>query len=302
MKKYLPYIIAVAIMVLAAGAYYANSSKRANNSNVSIEGSVDHGSINNTPIQSHRSYDVQITSDASNIKPGQATKITYKIVNEKKEVLEDFTVAHEKLMHFILVRKDLQNFQHLHPDFNQQSGEFSVNVTFPTDGPYRLYPDFTPTPGNPQKLPVTVSYDVNVGDMANYKPQLVTTDKSDTKKAGNFTINYLLPETMQSQTQFDYTLVVEEPNALVTLEPYLGAMGHSVIIKEGTLDFIHAHTDAMEMQGMEDMGAGEHAGHTGEPDTMDFSTNLPGPGTYKIFTQFQVKGKVVTTDYAIKVN
>ncbi len=307
MKKYLPYIIVAAIIVLAAGAYYASSSKKKDNSNVSMEGNMagmDHDSMNNTPIQSHRSYDVQITSDTGKIKTGQATKITFKIVNERKEVLKDFTVAHEKLMHFILVRKDLQQFQHLHPDFNQQTGEFSVNVTFPTDGPYRLFPDFTPTPENPQKLPVTATYDVNVGDLSKYKPQAVTADTNTTKTADGYTVYYSFPETLKAQTQIDYNLSVEKDNSYVNLEQYLGAMGHGVIIKERSLDFIHTHAGEMDMAGMENMSMDDmgQMNHGGEPNVIDFSTSFPEPGTYRIFTQFQVKGKVVTSDYTLKVN
>ena len=170
MKKYIPYIIVATVVIIGVGAYYVRSNNnQVSDANMSmVEGS------NTSPVaQSHRSYDVQVTSGTDNIQPGQAIKVTFKIVNDKKEVVKDFTVAHEKLMHFILVRKDLQNFQHLHPDFNQQTGEFAVNATFPSDGPYRLFPDFTPTPENPMKLPVTVSYDVNVGDQSKYKPQAV---------------------------------------------------------------------------------------------------------------------------------
>jgi hypothetical protein len=303
MKKYIPYIV-LGLVLVAGGIYYAVSAQKGNapqNTNTADHASQGHDSPGQPVAQSHRSYNVQVTSNTSSIKPGQTTKITFKVLNDRQEVLKDFTVAHEKLMHFILVRKDLQHFQHLHPDFNQQTGEFSVNVNFPTDGPYRLYPDFTPTPENPQKLPVTLTYDVNVGDMSKYRPQAVTPDTGIEKAVGGYTVTHYMPETLKSQTQFDYSLVVEEPNALVTLEPYLGAMGHGVIIKEGTLDFIHTHAEGMDMAGMEGMSAGEHAGHMPEPDTIAFSTNFPEPGTYKIFTQFQAKGKVVTTHYTIKV-
>ncbi len=305
MKKYVPYI-ALTIVLVAGGIFYAVSAQKENTPNITDKGGhsgMGHDSSGQPIAQSHRSYDVQVTSDTSKIKPGQATKITYKIINDKKEVLKDFTVAHEKLMHFILIRKDLQHFQHLHPDFNQQTGEFSVNVAFPADGPYRLFPDFTPAPENMQKLPVTVRHDVNVGDLSKYKAEAVVADKDIAKSSGGFTISHYLPETRKSQTQFDYNLVVEEPSALVILEPYLGAMGHGVILKEGTLDFIHTHAEGMDIKAMEGMSGEGHAGHIGgEPDKIDFSTNFPEPGIYKIFTQFQVKGKVVTTDYTVKID
>ncbi len=306
MKKYIPYVIALAVIVLGAGAYYLRSNSKNSNSSVDSMTGMNHDmpSMGDPVAQSHRSYDVKVTSDTSSIKPGQATKITYKIINDKKEVVKDFTVAHEKLMHFILVRKDLQNFQHLHPDFNQQTGEFAVNITFPTDGPYRLFPDFTPTPENPQKLPVTVTYDVSVGDLSKYKPQAVNTDTNDTKTADSYTVYYTFPETVKAQTQVDYNLSVEKDNSYVNLEQYLGAMGHGVIIKEGSLDFIHAHAGEMDMAGTDTMSTDSmgQMNHGGEPNVIDFSTSFPEPGIYRIFTQFQVKGKVITSDYTLKVN
>lgn len=300
MKKYIPYI-ALVILLLIGGIYYASTNK---SSTPEITNVLNQENSDQPVAQNHRGYNVQVTSDTSNIKPGQATKVTYKIVNDRKEVLKDFTVAHEKIMHFILVRKDLQNFQHLHPEFNPQTGEFSVNVTFPDDGPYRLFPDFTPTPENPQKLPVTVNFDLSVGDQSKYKALLLTVDTDTSKSSGGLTIDYYFGNTPKAGAQLDYGLTISDPNIdeQVKLETYLGAMGHGVILKEDTLDFIHTHATGMGMEGMEGMTAAEHAGHVGEPDTIDFSTTFPEPGKYRIFTQFQYKKKIHTTDYTIIVN
>jgi hypothetical protein len=301
-------LVILASGLVAWGAYFGITTIKKDRSQTSPDmmsgGAMDHDMASMSIAQSHRGYDVEVTSDTTNIRPGQATKISYKIVNDKKEVLKDFTVAHEKIMHFILVRKDLQNFQHLHPDFNQQTGEFTVSIIFPADGPYRLFPDFTPTPENPQKLPVTVNYDVSVGDQSKYKPQPLTVDTATSKTSGGFNIDYFFGMTPRAGAQLDYGLTISDPNIdeQVQLESYLGAMGHGVIIKENTLDFIHTHATGMDMEGMEGMTAAEHAGHVGEPDTVDFSATFPEVGKYKIFTQFQVKGKVVTTDYTVSVN
>jgi hypothetical protein len=299
MKK---YIIILVCIPVALGGYFAYAKSK---SNQKVSDSVDHAAMSHESAdQSHRGYDVQLTSSVEDIRPGQPTKLAYKIVNDKGEVLKDFMVAHEKIMHLIVVRKDLQGFQHLHPEFNQSTGEFTTNITFPNDGPYRIYPDFTPTPENPQKLTVTVNKDINVGDLSKYKAQPVVAETVTTKSADGFNVDYYFGSTPRAGTQLDYGLTVSNPKVdeQVQLEPYLGAMGHGVIIKEGTLDFIHTHAEGMDMEGMDHMSASEHAGHQGEPDTMDFSTVFPEAGTYKIFTQFQVTGKVITTDYVIKVN
>ena len=71
------------------------------------------------------------------------------------------------------------------------------------------------------------------------------------------------------------------------LEPYLAALGHSVILKEDTLEYIHAH--AIQAPTVKQNG------------TIDFHTEFPSSGMYKVFTQFKHAGQVVTTDFVVSV-
>lgn len=231
MKKYIPYLLIIAVVF--GGIYYLSTSKKENtapeSSKPMMEDAID------------RSYKLEVTSNVSSIKPGQKTTIAFRIKNDKGEIFKNFEVAHEKIMHFIVVRKDLQDFQHLHPDFNESTGEFSVDVTFPNDGLHRIFPDFTPGEDNPQKLPVTVSSDVEVGDQTKYKTQLVVADKEMKKTYGDYQVTFTVPD-VKAQEEFTYNLLIEKNGQPVSdLDKYLGALGHSVIIKEGTLDFIHTH-------------------------------------------------------------
>ena len=271
----------IVFILLAAGAYLYLSTQKGKSEPQQGGG---HGVTTggHQPVtQGKRSYEPVITSDTTNIKPNQPIKFSYNIKNDKGEVLKNYEIAHEKIMHFIVVRKDLQNFQHLHPDFNQESGEFTVNITFPTDGPYRVFPDFTPAEDNPQKLPVTVYHDMAAGDISKYEAQPVVPDTQTKKTVGEYQIAYNFPTEMMMRNAINYSLAIEKNGQPVTnLEYYLGALGHSVILKEETLDFIHTH-------------AGE---------TLEFFATFPESGIYKIFTQFQHQNKVTTTDIVIRVN
>lgn len=242
-------------------------------------------------VQSHRSYTADIVSDATNIDPGKEWMFTYRIRNDRGEALKDFAVVHEKIMHLIVVRKDLQNFQHLHPDFSPATGEFSLAVVFPTDGPYRLFPDFTPARAadNPQLLPVTVFADAMVGDQSRYQPQPVTADTETKERVGEYEVTHTFPGSpVNAAVPLTYSLSVAQNGQPVTdLEPYLGARGHSVILRADTLDFIHTHA--------------EEDGKIEGPQ-LTFSTTFPGLGLYKIFTQFQHAGSVYTADYAISID
>lgn len=268
------------------------------------------GKVETAVVQSHRSYQVEVLSNTTGIKPQEPRKVVYKIKNDKGDILKNYEVAHQKIMHFIVVRKDLQNFQHLHPEFNRSSGEFTVSVTFPTDGTYRMFPDFTPGDDNPQKLPVTVYSDINVGDLKNYEAQAIIPDKQPNKTVGEYEISYSIPAILEQQKEASYTLIVSQNGQPVAnLDKYLDARGHSVILKADTLDFIHTH--ALEgmtgsMSGMDhDMGAMSNTEMMQITETgpeIKFTTTFPTSGTYKFFTQFQHLGKVMTSDYTVQVN
>ena len=277
----------IAIIVLGGGIYlYYSSQKGANEPAQTGEHGGTTTGGHQAVTQGQRRYEPEITSDTKNVKPNQPIKFSYKIKNDKGEILKNYEIAHEKIMHFLLVRKDLQNFQHLHPDFNQATGEFTVNITFSTDGPYRVFPDFTPTEDNPQKLPVTVYYDIEVGDLSKYQAQPVIPDTNLQKTVGDYQIAYNFPAEMMMQNEISYSLTMTKTGQPVKdLEIYLGALGHSVILKEGTLNFIHTHAEELSTRGPE----------------IKFSTTFPEEGVYKIFTQFQHQNKVIATDYVINV-
>ena len=243
-------------------------------------------------VQSHRSYEIQMVSPFGNIKPNKQVNVRYKIKDDQGNILKDFDVVHEKIMHFIVVRKDLQYFQHIHPEFNKATGEFSISVTFATDGEYRMFADFTPRasqmgPGG-ERLTVTVYEDVTVGNLANYRPQpLGSAQRSKTFVGYTITISPS-SEPLSSQNDFRFTFEIKRDGRLVSnLEKYLGALGHTVVLRQGDLQFIHAHP-------------------TQSPDASQngkviFMIMFPEAGNYKLFSQFQHEGKIITSDFVVNV-
>lgn len=295
MNRYI--LIALIVIVLFGGGFYLYTQSQQNTAQHNSSKAEHPTETNGKPVaQSQRSYELEVTSSIDNIKPNQPITFSYNVKNDKGEILKDYEITHEKIMHFILVRKDLQYFQHLHPDFQEGTGEFEVNITFPADGTYRLFPDFTPSTENPQKLPVTLTQDINVGDLSKYQAQPVTADNQTTKMVNSYKVTHVLPNDLTKQKELTYSLIVERNNQpVMNLEKYLGALGHSVILKEGTLDFIHTHAGEVGKEG-------EHGSSTSMGPQIDFTTTFPESGTYKIFTQFQHQNKVNTVDYTIRVN
>ena len=58
---------------------------------------------------------------------------------------------HERDLHLIVVRRDLTGFQHVHPELDQSTGEWSTSVDL-TPGAWRVLADFRPTGGEPLVL------------------------------------------------------------------------------------------------------------------------------------------------------
>lgn len=279
-RKLPPFVHALGITLLILGGAYV------------LFGRGPESVHNNQPIQSHRQYEVEMVSALEKIQPNQTTKIVYKIKDDQKSVLKNFDVVHEKIMHFIIVRKDLQYFQHLHPEFDKATGEFSIPVTFATDGEYRMFADFTPLTSQMRpdgdKLPVTVYQDIKIGNLSHYKPLRIGNTER-VKTYGDYQVT-IIPNSnvIVSKNNQNFSFEIKKNGQLVTnLETYLGALGHTVVLREVDLQFIHAHATQKAI----------------DPQTgkINFAITFPEIGDYKLFSQFQHQGDILTTDFVISV-
>ncbi|HEV2876867.1 MAG TPA: hypothetical protein VGW09_06305, partial [Nitrososphaeraceae archaeon] len=76
------------------------------------------------------------------LRRGREETLRFRIVDERGQTVRDFDVEHEKRMHLILARRDLTNFQHLHPK-QTADGSWTVTVRVDDAGSYRLFADFS---------------------------------------------------------------------------------------------------------------------------------------------------------------
>lgn len=243
--------------------------------------------------QSHRSYVLRSDAVGKTYAPNTPMAYAFSIIDDGGKTVKDFQIVHEKVMHMIVVRKDLAEFQHVHPAFDQKTGQFTLaDLTFSSDGPYRIFADFTPTGAQAgaagMSLGVTLYEDVSVGNLANYKPQPLT-ETSNMKTFEGYEVQLATnPVALVAQQPSIVSFTIRQDGKPVTnLETYLGALGHSVVLSEGDLEFIHTHALSEDV-----------AKQTG---TVDFEVVFPKTGKYKLFTQFQHQGKVTTTSYIVSV-
>ena len=235
---------------------------------------------------------------------GTPSPYSFFIVSKSGVVEKDFKTVHEKLLHLIVVRKDLGIFEHLHPTLNPSTGEFSLpDITLPTDGAYRIFADFTPN-GKENNV---IYEDVAAGVSSAYPPETTLPTSMESKNGdyeARLTVN---PANIRSSAMETLTFTIRENGALVTdLEPYLGAYGHAVIVRNGTLEYIHIHPHTDEHDHAAALTpfistAYAHGLDQAQTGTLSFMTTFPFGGDYKIFLQIKHKGEVRTFDFTVPV-
>ncbi|MEV4706017.1 hypothetical protein [Actinoplanes sp. NPDC049316] len=205
---------------------------------------------------------------------GRKQPLTFRVIAAGGAPVTTYAVVHEKPLHLVVVRRDLTGYQHLHPTM-APDGTWSIDLTLAQPGSYRAIADFTAIVGGRQ-TPVTLGVDLSVA--GNYAPVALPAPVTRVSTDA-FTIEYGgTPQTGSSQPIF---MTVRGPDGKpAALEPYLGAYGHLVVLREGDVGYVHVHPEPQPVDG-----------------AVKFWLAAPGPGRYRMFFDFQVAGKVHTAAF-----
>lgn len=226
-------------------------------------------------------YDLELRIDPPP-SAGVKSQMVFDLRTPAGERVPELAIAHEKLLHFLFVSRDLAFFAHEHPEL-QPDGTLVLELGFPPAGEYLAFADFTPKGGTQQivREPVTVA-----GEAVAAKP-LVVDDRSKPKAFGDVAVTLGPARIAAGGAGEMLEFVLERGNEPVKdLRPYLGAMGHCVIISEDTTEFLHSHPQ-------EEVDA--------KPHVVSFHTVFPKPGKYKVWGQFDVGGQMLIADFVVDV-
>ncbi len=226
---------------------------------------------------------------------GQAGELSFRVIGPDGEPFTDFAVNHEKELHLITVRSDGAGFQHVHPTLNQATGVWSVPLTWPRGGTYRVFADFVPG-GSTDAPAVTLARNVEVA--GEFSP--ATTPLSRTDLVDGFEVS--IAGDLKAGENGDLTVTVTRDGKPEThLEPYLGAFGHLVALREGDLAYLHVHAEDDHPGSETTSGAAgeEHHGPTAGPE-IGFAAEAPTPGRYLLYLDFKVAGKVHTAEFVLE--
>lgn len=213
-------------------------------------------------------------ASATPAQPGAPVPIRFAVLDGNDTVVTDFVVRHEKSLHLIAVRADFAQYRHLHPRMGPE-GTWSVDADL-APGPWRLFADFQPGGGDLQVL--TTDLEVDGG----YSPE---TPGNSSERRSALVEGYSIEVQGHLEAGTDSSLafqVYRDDEPVADLEPYLGAYGHLVVLRETDLDYLHAHP-----------GTGP-AG----PE-IPFEVGVPTVGRYQLFLDFKHNGVVRTATFAL---
>lgn len=213
------------------------------------------------------------------LRRGAAQPLRFRILDERTgEVVRDYDVQHTKRLHLIVVRRDLSAFQHLHPR-QDAGGTWSVPVTVAAPGSYRVFVDFSH-----DGVATTLATDLRVDGNADLLPLPRSAGRATTD--GGYAVTLAgdgrAPVHAGAEAQLRFTITRD--GATIRTQPYLGAAGHLVALREGDLAFLHVHPD-------------------GAPGpAVTFMTSFPSAGRYRLFLQFRHAGRVHTVAFTQEVS
>lgn len=218
---------------------------------------------------------------------GDTRSLRFRVVDSDGRPVRDYDTLHAKRMHLILVRRDLTGFQHLHPRLGAD-GAWAAPVRFEAAGSYRLFADFSHA-GTATTLAADLAVD---GDSA-FRP--LPAPSPTATSDGGYDVR-LLGSPARAGAEAQLRFAVSRQGRPVAVEPYLGADGHLVALREGDLAFLHVHP---QEGGTPPGEAGEH-GHGGA-GPVAFAATFPTAGSYRLFLQFKVNGRVETAAFTEEV-
>ncbi|WP_409304188.1 hypothetical protein [Peribacillus sp. SCS-155] len=243
----------------SAGNAHNSEHKESENAGGHNDSHGDHGAL-----AAESEVAVDVNYDGENV-----------VINMKDKEgnpVKDLEVNHEKFMHLIIVDDHLDKYYHLHPT-KMKEGAFQVD--YPLEkGSYKAFVDIKP---------VNLTYHVSplafaVGEPAEgHSHPGLEVDSELTKTVNGKKVEMKPSTDFKAGEPITLDFVVDKEG----LEPYLGAMGHVVILDEAAENYVHVHPSNEK-----------------EPK---FETEFNKQGKYKIWAEFKHHGIVRTYPFVIEV-
>ncbi len=219
-----------------------------------------------------------LTPTSTTLATGTTSPFAFRIIGPDGAAVTAFDVEHEKRMHFILVRRDTAGYQHLHPQLGAD-GTWTVPLSVPEAGSYRAFADFTPAGGTGTTLGVDLVAPGDFRPVPHPESRVAAVDGYQVALTGD-----LVPGRSSKVT----ATVTRNGAEVADLQPYLGAYGHLVALRQGDLAYLHVHPDGAPGDGKTSAGP-----------AVTFFAEVPSAGGYRLFLDFRHGGAVHTAEFTV---
>jgi hypothetical protein len=224
---------------------------------------------------------LMVETEPAGAKAGAPVTLKLMIHEADGTMLNEFEVVHEKKVHLIIVREGLDQFGHVHPEIDAD-GNMTVEFNFPTGGSYRLYADYKPAKKDPAVSTAVVKIAGDAPAAPPLKPNVPGKAKGDGLDAE------IAVKGTKAGSPSTITFKVLDPSGqpVKDLEPYLGAMGHLVLISSDGKEYVHVHPITK----------------AAKDGNVEFEAHVAKAGLYKGWGQFQRAGKVHAVPFVVKID
>ena len=212
--------------------------------------------------------------ETTQLRQGEGSELRFLISDGEGQALTRFDELHDRRMHLIVVRRDGAEFNHLHPEMDE-AGTWTAALNLEEAGVYRAFADFS-VEGEQH----TLAGDVFVsGSDFDARP---FPDPATTYSTNGYEVSLHSDEPVAGEASPLTFAVTKDGKEVDHLDPYLGARGHLVALREGDLAFLHVHPEDGE-QGIA------------------FAATFPTAGRYRLYLQFKHDGNVQTAEFTVVV-
>ncbi len=209
------------------------------------------------------------------LRTDRAKPFAFTITGPGGAPLEGYDELHDRELHLIVVSSDLARFHHVHPS-RDADGTWTVDLPALPAGAYRAFADFQPEGGDQ----LTLGIDLTVPG-----PTEAPATKREQRSTEVDGYEVTLDGDLDPSGSSEVTLTVRRDGEVVTTEPYLGAAGHLVAIRDGDLAYLHVHP-------LDD-----------EPDgPVRFAVEAPSAGTYGFYFDFAHGGDVHSAPFLVTID
>ncbi len=238
-------------------------------------------------------------SPAGSVRAGTPVRVSFEIRQPDGAPLIHFKTGPgpHTGVHLIMVRDDLAYIIHVHPPVG--SATIDETVVFPAPGPYRVVVDVYPAGGTQANFQLFSSLRV----AGAYKP-LPLPPPSTVQVIGGYHFSLHGASHLVAIQAALVTVDVSTPGGKpAPFTPWYGALAHAIFFRQGTLDYFHTHVCAPGVSGCTSvLGPTSVTGRSSTPGKLNVGVLVPAPGTWKLFLQLELGGKVLTVPFTLHVH